>query len=254
MAVALLTACAHHDPRPDPQAEPQAVVASPQADEHIHDALHWARNSAERRAISEQTFALAAKRLEVLAEGREPGTWGISADADETLIDNSLFEVEIRSRGETFSPEAWNAWVERREAAASPGAVEFTRRVKELGGVVAVVTNRDAHHCGPTADNLEAIDIAFDVVLCRAGGDSEKEPRWDALAAGTAGQWPEAQLADESSLPAIDLLMWLGDNVGDFPFQNQDIRYRDEPLSDFGDRFFMLPNPVYGSWEDNPRQ
>lgn len=254
IAVLVLAACVHSAPQPEPQPELAPVVSSPQPEAYIHDALHWARNSAERRAIFEQTFELAAHRLEALAEGREPGTWGISADADETLIDNSQFEVEIRSRGETFSPEAWNAWVERRDAAALPGAVEFTRLVKALGGVVAVVTNRDASHCGPTADNMKTIGIAFDVALCRAGGDSEKEPRWDALEKGAAGQWPQAQIWGHSAPGPVTVLMWLGDNVGDFPMQNQDVRYSAEPLTDFGDRFFMFPNPVYGSWEDNPRQ
>lgn len=252
-AVLLLVACAHSAPQPKPQSEPAPVVASPESGEHIYNALHWARNSVERRAIFEQTYALAAKRLEALAEGREPGTWAVSADADETLIDNSPYEVEVSQRGASFSPDTWDAWVQRRAAPALPGAAEFAELVKALGGIVAVVTNRDAHQCAPTADNLEQVGIAYDVVLCRAG-DSEKEPRWDALEKGAAGQWPQAQVKGDSAPGPVTVLMWLGDNIGDFPLQNQDVRYSAAPLTDFGTRFFVLPNPVYGSWEDNPRR
>lgn len=249
LGILFLAACAQTEPR----SEPAPVESSPPAEEYIYNALHWARNSAERRAIFEQTYALAAKRLEKLVEGREPGTWAISADADETLIDNSPYEVELSRRGESFAPDSWDNWVQRKAAPALPGAIAFTERVKALGGVVAVVTNRDASQCAPTAENLEQVGIAFDLVLCKAG-DGEKEPRWEALEKGNTGEWPQAQLGGDAAPGPVTVLMWLGDNIGDFPLQNQDIRYSREPLTDFGTRFFVLPNPVYGSWEDNSRQ
>lgn len=257
VSVLFLTACVHSGSRPesrsDPQAAPAPVVSVPPPDEYIYDALHWVRNSAERRAIFEQTYALAAERLEELAEGREPGSWAISADADETLVDNSPYEVGLAERGDTFSPDTWDAWVRRRAAPALPGAVAFSEYVKTLGGVVAVVTNRKTSQCAPTAENLEQVGIKFDVVLCRAD-DGEKEPRWQALEEGTTGQWPQAQFSGASAPGPVTVLMWLGDNIGDFPLQNQDVRYSAEPLTDFGERFFVLPNPVYGSWEDNARR
>lgn len=226
---------------------------APSVDEVYHEALHWSRGAAEHRAIFEQTYALATQRLERLADNREPGTWAVSVDADETLVDNSLYEVEINQRGETFNLESWSEWVQRRSAPALPGAVAFTARVKELGGVVAVVTNRRAHNCAATADNLRQVGVAFDVVLCRAE-EREKEPRWDALSAGAADAWPEAQRNGTDPLPELAVLLWLGDNVGDFPLQDQEIRHSAEPLSEFGNRFFVFPNPMYGSWEDNPKQ
>lgn len=230
---------------------PAAVV--PSVDDVYHEALHWSRNAAEHRAIFEQTFALATQRLERLAEDRDPGTWAVSVDADETLLDNSLYEVEINQRGEAFSELSWSEWVQRRAASALPGAAAFTSRVRELGGVIAVVTNRLAEQCVATADNMRQLELTFDIVLCRAG-EREKEPRWDALSAGTADSWPEAQRNGSDPLPPLAILLWLGDNVGDFPLQDQEIRNRREPLAEFGNRFFIFPNPMYGSWEDNPKQ
>lgn len=232
---------------------PTTTAVAPTVDDVYHEALHWSRNAAEHRAIFEQTFALATKRIERLADDRDAGTWAVSVDADETLVDNSMYEVEINQRGETFNLESWSEWVQRRSAPALPGAVAFTSRVKELGGVVAVVTNRRTHNCAATADNLRQAGVAFDVVLCRAE-EREKEPRWDALSAGAADAWPEAQRNSTDPLPELTILLWLGDNVGDFPLQDQEIRHQPEPLVEFGNRFFVFPNPMYGSWEDNPKQ
>lgn len=229
------------------------AAGAPLVDEIYHEALHWSRNAAEHRAIFEQTFSLAGKRIEQLADGRDPGSWAVSVDADETLLDNSLYEVEINQRGEAFSQESWGEWVQRRAAPPLPGAVAFTAQIKESGGVVAVVTNRRSYNCAATADNLRQVGIQFDVVLCRHE-EREKEPRWDALSAGTTGDWPEAQHALEKDLEPVTVLLWLGDNVGDFPLQTQEIRHQQEPLSEFGNRFFIFPNPMYGSWEENPKQ
>ena len=244
----LLVACAGTPPA----AEPMSQTADDSQDWYS-EALHWTRTSAEHRAILEQTFKLAAQRIEVLAAGRAPGTWAIAADADETLVDNSQYDLEVKRAGEEFNTESWHAWVRREAAPALPGAVAFIDRVKALGGVVAVVTNRRTEVCAPTARNLKDVGIAFDVVLCREE-DGQKEPRWDAVAAGQTTEWPEAQFSDAGAPGPVEILMWLGDNIGDFPDLDQSARQQPGELEGFGDRFIALPNPMYGSWEDNPKQ
>lgn len=245
-AVVMLAGCAT-------TTAPPGQDATPEPGAWYDGGLHWSRTAAEHRAIYEQTFRLAAERIEALAAGHAPGSWGISADADETLIDNSLYQVEIGARGEDFGPDSWNEWIERRAAPALPGAAAFTQRVQELGGIVAVVTNRRTYQCAATADNLRVVGIAYDVVLCRLE-DGQKEPRFDALDAGTAAQWPEAQLKEDQDPGAVEVLMWLGDNIGDFPDLDQADRDGEGALSQFGDRYFAFPNPMYGSWEDNPKE
>lgn len=245
-AVVMLAGCAT-------TTAPPGQDATPEPGAWYDGGLHWSRAAAEHRAIYEQTFRLAAERIEALAEGREPGTWGVSSDADETLVDNSQYDLEISRRGEEFSWQSWDEWVDRRAAPALPGAAEFVRRVQELGGIVAVVTNRNSENCGPTADNLRQVGIAFDVILCQAG-TGEKEPRWDAVSAGTTADWPEAQFGGAATPGPVELLMWLGDNIRDFPDLDQSLRNREGALSQFGDRYFAFPNPMYGSWEDNPKE
>ena len=54
---------------------------------------------------------------------------------------------------------------------------------------------------------------------------------------------------------AFDVVLLLGDNLGDFSAGFDKKNFEDRELSvkkmsaEFGDRFIVLPNPVYGDWE-----
>ncbi len=125
-----------------------------------------------------------------------------------------------------------------------PGAVEFLTGVRRLGGRVAVVTNTRESLCADVAANLDAAALPYDILLCRPdqAGD-RKEPRWQMVEAGTA----------RAGVGPAPLLVFVGDNIQDFPGLDQGLRRKDEPaFSDFGVRFFALPNPLYGTWEKNP--
>ena len=204
--------------------------------------VRWTRNSAEHKAVFLQTYRLAQWVLEAQVADLKVGTWAVAVDADETIIDNSLYEKEITSVGEKMTEDTWDDWVERREATALPGAIDFLERVQGLGGRVAVVTNRRVRHCDATRDVLRTARIPFDVVLCR-DEDGEKEPRWELVELGNAAP----------GLPPMRIVMWLGDNIGDFPELDQTVRFQgDTAFADFGTKFIVFPNPTYGSWEDNP--
>jgi 5'-nucleotidase (lipoprotein e(P4) family) len=225
-------------PPPPPPAAAEAAAAPQSA------SLHWMRSSAEHRASFVQSFEAAGERLAELVEGRDPFTWAISIDGDETILDNSQYQKEREAAGESFTTESWNAWVRRMEAPALPGAVDFLETVRSLGGRIAVVTNRDESVCQATEDNLRSERVPYDVVLCKPlAGPSDKAPRWQAIERGTAAQF----------LPPLELVMWVGDNIHDFPGGSQAWREAPIPTLDpFGDRFWILPNPAYGSWERDP--
>lgn len=205
--------------------------------------IHWARNSAEHDAAVAQAYALATLRAELLAPELEEGTWAVALDVDETVLDNSTYQAERAALGLGYSWQSWRSWVNRREAEALPGAVPFLRRVQELGGRVALVTNRRALECPPTEENLEAEGVPYDVILCRTA-ESDKGPRWEMVEEGTASP----------DLPPLDIVMWVGDNIHDFPGLDQELRLEgEEALGDFGDAYIVIPNPMYGSWVGNPR-
>jgi len=227
-------------------AAPRATAPSPApapAAAKLPNDIHWARNSAEHRAVFLQTYALATRRLEEIAPGLEAGTWAVGLDGDETVIDNSQYQKELAEAGQSYSKATWTAWVERRAAPPLPGAVAFLSRVQELGGKVAIVTNRDQSECAATQDDFRAQQIPFDIMLCKPPDTSEKEPRFQAIENGIAAP----------PLPALKIVLYLGDNIRDFPELDQNLVAGDDAgFADFGTRFFVLPNPMYGSWEKNP--
>lgn len=248
-----LTGCATA-PAPAPTTTaPQSSTATtpveaPAASEGVDlpPSIHWARSSAEHDVLYRQIFLRAAERLEEIAAGWPAGTWAVSLDADETVLDNSLYQKErweeTGSFDDLYSPESWNAWVMRQEAPPLPGAVEFLGKIRELGGVIAIVTNRRESQCPATEENFRKEDMPFDIMLCR-GETGEKEPRWARIEAGTASP----------AYGPLTLVMWLGDNIEDFPERTQELRFGDTgDFAPFGRIYFNLPNPMYGSWQDNP--
>ncbi len=209
---------------------------------NMPNGLHWVRNSAEYTALCHQVYADATRRLDDMkAAGELSGNWTVAIDADETLLDNSL-EAKERA-GKKFNVEDWHAWCRRAEAPAVPGATEFVQRVKALGGVVAVVSNRSVKVQAATEANLRSLGMYVDVVLLKSD-TSDKTPRWDILEKG------------ETGLPPLRLVMFVGDNIYDFPGMSQDPPAAEDAsfFSEFGRKYFLLPNPVYGSWLGTPRR
>lgn len=244
LAVLLSAGCASVTapaPTPAPSTPPQETAA---ATPSVPEAVLWTATAAEHRAAYLQAFRQAAVVLEQLVEGRRPYTWAVSLDADETVLSNVRYEIERASQGLGFDAASWAEWVHREEAAALPGARDFLETVRRLGGHIAIVTNRSESLCPPTAANLRAQRLPYDVVLCKPDdGPSDKTPRWKAVQEGTASQ----------QLPPLELVMWIGDNIHDFPGGSQEwAGGSEDAVRWFGERFFVLPNPMYGSWTDNP--
>lgn len=233
----LLPACA-------PRATLAPVVATAAAADSLAPGndIHWVRNAVEYRALALQVYRAASGYVEREAVALPRGSWAVILDADETVLDNSEHQRRLAVRGTRFNDSTWYAWAREQAAPAVPGAAEFTQLVRRLGGRVAIVTNRDEAICPPTVANLAKAGVAADVVLCRTPGQSDKNPRFRAVAEGTTA----------AGLPPLRVIAWIGDNIRDFPGLDQDAR--GDALAPFGTHYFMLPNPMYGSWESLPRR
>src|SRR3954447_1419937 len=227
------------NPVPVPENRPQLTAPLPPSSSV--GAIHWWRSSAEQRAVFLQTYRWAGERLRALAAHEPRGSWAVIMDADETTLDNSPYQLRRAGQNLGYSAESWAAWAHEKAAPATPGAPEFTRLVHELGGRVAIVTNRDDDQCADTRENLRRVGIALEVVLCRVHGQSDKNPRFAAVQSGAG-----------TGQPPLKVLMWVGDNIQDFPGLSQDARTRPSALDEFGRAYVILPNPMYGSWERNP--
>jgi 5'-nucleotidase (lipoprotein e(P4) family) len=242
-ALALLAGCRTAAPGPAPQPPATPAVAPPPAPFRTPEAVRWSRDSAEHRALFLQVYRAATAHVEREAAGRDAGSWAVILDADETVIDNSLYQLERAQAGKPFDAESWRAWCARREATPLPGATAFLSRVRALGGRIAIVTNRTVAECPDTEAVFVAHGLAYDVMLCKPdGGPSDKNPRLEAVVRGTT----------PAGLPPLDVVAVVGDNIQDFPGLSQAIRKAgDDAFAPFGARFFVVPNPMYGSWERN---
>ena len=200
--------------------------------------IRWSRTAAEHHAVFEQTYRLAGEHLRAAADTLR-GDWGVILDGDETVLDNSLYQRERAALSLAYSPESWAEWVHREAAPALPGAVAFTHLVQSLGGRVVIVTNRNDATCSETRANLAAIGVDAAAVLCQVGAESDKGPRFAAVQSGAV-----------PGLPALTVAMWVGDNIQDFPGLTQ--QAWQSASGEFGSRYWVFPNPMYGSWPRNP--
>ncbi|MBW3534859.1 MAG: hypothetical protein KY453_06520 [Gemmatimonadetes bacterium] len=221
---------------PAATATPPGVASQPPA-------IHWVRSSAEHRVLFLQVYGQAAEAVREREGAYDDGRWAVILDADETVLDNSEYQRRRAAAGLGFTLESWNDWVREEAAPALPGAVRFVERVRSLGGRVAIVTNRDEPVCDATRRNLDALGIVADVVLCRQAGEEGKDGRFRAVQEGTT----------HAALPPLEVLAWVGDNIQDFPGMGQEAREAPaDALARFGRSWFLLPNPMYGSWERLP--
>jgi 5'-nucleotidase (lipoprotein e(P4) family) len=230
-----------------PAAPAPPVAAASPAPQEMPDSLHWFRNSAEYRALALQSYRIAGSELAKAAAARKAGDrpWAVILDADETVLDNSGYEKELLDQGVKHTPAHWSDWVGRKQEPLVPGALAFVQGVRSLGGRIAIVSNRTTAECPDTAATFVERGVPYDVLLCKSTDQKDKLSRFDEVASGAAFKDKQA----------VDVLMWVGDNILDFPGLSQAARKEPEGAFEaFGARFVILPNPVYGSWESNPKE
>ena len=209
-------------------------------------ATHWQRNALEYCQIARGLYGdalLAARRI---AKTHRPRQWIVVMDADETVLDNSLFERERNRCGNDFQDAQWESWVKADMARDVPGAALFTRTVRKLGGLVAIVTNRKASDDAITRATLKKAGIGFDYDI-GMGDTEDKTERWRGAVTALAhkfGGHPRAA-------------MFVGDQMSDLAVLGKDgaiLRAMDQKDrgTGIGTDLFLVPNPMYGNWQDNP--
>lgn len=244
MLLASLTACRSAAPvavAPATPPAPATAAAGTPAITAVPDSIRWVRTSAEYVAALEQVYRLAAAHVDAEARTHAPGSWAVVLDADETIINNALYQEERARAGLGYSEASWDAWVKRREATPLPGVAAFLAHVRQLGGRVAVVTNRLESQCDDTAAVFAKYSLVYDAMLCRPNGTpSDKNPRFRAVAEGRS----------PASTAPLDIVAFIGDNILDFPALSQSVRASGpDAFAAFGVRYFLVPNPMYGSWQ-----
>ena len=197
-------------------------------------ALNWITKSREYKAVCLQTYANAWEKVKPTVQ-KESGQWAIVMDLDETVLDNSGYQRRLEASGTGHSQEAWEVWVNDSEAGLVPGAKEFIKKVRTLQrGRIIFISNRYARGIEATLLNLKkhGLTSANDIYLLRANRQDTKSNRRQEVSKGANRM---------TSHGAFKVLAWFGDAAHDFP---------KDPKLKWGTQKFMLPNPVYGNWDE----
>ena len=229
--VVLLSACTSHD------CHEHANVNS---NEHMLYATIYQQHAAEVRALQQQAFNIAEYRLnDFLKSYKGDKKLAVVVDVDETVLDNSPWESRSIIE-ETDYPTNWDEWCNKAVANPLPGAVEFLNYASSKGVETFYVTNRKIHLQEVTMKNLEAKGFPFvdDAHMMLRVDEGSKEPRRLKI------------------LEDYEIVLLMGDNLGDIHKIFDDKKNADriaavEQLkSEFGKKFIVLPNPMYGAWVD----
>jgi len=202
--------------------------------------IKFVRDSAEYATLARQTYRLAGDAVRRAAQtiGRSP--WAVVLDLDETVLDNSAYQLERAAYGLPFESASWAAWTERREAAAVPGVVEFVSIVRQSGGHLAWISNRNTTVEIPTKANLQALGVWSDddrLCLQRDSQHTKRMRRAEVIAGSGNCAWSTA----------MRVPVFVGDQMGDFPVPDENIPETGTDAA-FGRTCFLLPNPMYGDW------
>ncbi len=236
--------------------EPTAATAVTTADKTLStqgaDAVLWQHSSAEAYWLYQQSYEYATWKLEVMLESIEQdkqmvdsAEWdrrplAVIVDIDETVLDNSPYQVTAVKNGKTFTPADWKTWTDKASAKASPGAREFLVAARDGGCEVFYITNRDQSERASTLKNLQ--DAGF------PNGDDDHL----LLMEGTSDKTARRAVVRSTH----HVLLLVGDQLRDF-----DERFKDRSVDNgrnivdamhdsLSEHFILLPNPMYGTYRD----
>jgi len=231
-------------------AQQGSVMVQTGADnEYQAGATLYMQKAAEYRALAYQAFNIARWQLDAdlsgknkkdIAKADRKKPRAVMVDIDETMLDNSPAQAYNIKNRLPFDPKGWYAWGEMRKAKAIPGAVDFAKYAASKGVKVFFVSNRDDVQKLATMDNLKNVgfpDVTADNVLLRTA-EASKEARRQII------------------LQKYRIVFFIGDNLDDHSqvFERRSVADRfaevDKAKDLFGKRYIMLPNAMYGTWEN----
>jgi acid phosphatase len=218
------------------------------------------QRSAEYKALSEQTYRAAADHLDAALKEKNwdalvPDERGNAAtglkpavvlDVDETVLDNAPYQARLIADHAQFDEVTWDQWVAEKKAKAVPGVVDFAKAANARGVTLLYISNRAVHLKDATLANLKAagLPVADDSVFLGLGTNVP----------GCEQNGTEKNCRRKLAGQQYRVLMQFGDQLGDFVQITANTQAGRQQLLDqyhdwFGERWWMLAGPTYGSWE-----
>jgi 5'-nucleotidase (lipoprotein e(P4) family) len=209
--------------------------------EHITQAVLWYQKSGEMVALYYQGYNFARIMLDsYLKTSNRKNKKAVIVDIDETILNNSPYEGWLIKNDSVYSKGSWMQWVEKSSADTIPGALDFLNYAKSKGVEVFYISNRGKAEIEPTKKNLNSFNFPFvddNHLLFKTEKGGSKESRRLSVAKD------------------YEIILLCGDNLADFSsafddragsaFADSVIKHKAE----FGKKFIMLPNPMYGDWD-----
>lgn len=229
--------------------------------------LLWVRHAAEYHALALQVYQAATAALPGFVEDRSwtvvPGnpemqdlTPAVILDVDETVVSNVDFQLTFERPFANWKLDEWSAGT---VATPVPGVAAFVSAARAAGVDIFFVTNRPCEPmqgnpdpCPQKATTIQDIgeagietDAAHVLLSEEQGWNREKMPRRQHIA------------------ETHRVIMLLGDDLGDFipcvrttPYPPCTMpatatsrqRLVDDHAEFWGNGFYILPNPMHGSW------
>ena len=225
-----------------------STVASAFDQKNLNDetiiASHWQNLSGEYTACLHQTYNsahdLLAKTLKQTPKGKKPA---IVTDIDDTLINGTIYFSSLVGTHDRRSVERSLYWWHNQPLDALPGSLKFIRYAHSLGIDIFYISGRFNDVKPVTINNL--VQLGFPVA------DEDHVLLQPALNTTLSKESKRQSIRDKN----YHILMVLGDQLDDLAEVSGKLitdrkLWVDNNERLFGQQWFILPNTVYGAWED----
>lgn len=201
----------------------------------------YQQRAAEYRALCFQAFNIARLRLDQSLQMASTKPKAIITDIDETVLDNSAYEAHQTLQGKENEYESWMLFSGMSIGDTVPGVATFLKYAASKGVTIFYITNRGEKERSGTLLNLQKFNLpnTDDAHFFPLQNISSKEERRQIVA------------------KTYDVILLIGDNLADFSgmFDHKPMGERLQNTNilatEFGNRFIVIPNPVYGDWESS---
>ena len=200
--------------------------------------VRWVRNSVEYKSLCHQVYSQAIYKLEQKVKHNKfslnthKNNYAVIMDLDETVLDNSDYQVDLFDKNQTFNMDSWATWVEKEEAKLVPGAQKYINHLRKNNIQIIFISNRMHARLKSTKNNMKKLGSfsEHDIYLLRKDKSDKKQIRRNEVFSATGRM---------NEFNEFTVIQYLGDAMGDF---NSKKYHR------FGVDQFILPNPMYGKW------
>ena len=201
--------------------------------------VRWVKESTEYKALCHQVYNQAIEKLKKQLKHNNfslninnRDNYSVIMDLDETVLDNSDYQVDLISKNESFNMDSWAKWVKKEEAKLVPGAKRYINFLRKNNIQIIFISNRMHERLQSTKNNMKKLGIYsdHDIYLLRKDKADKKTVRRKEVFTSTGRM---------EKFDSFKIIQYLGDAIGDF---------KSKEYLKFGLDQFIFPNPMYGKW------